>query len=55
MRVGSTGALKAFAKAVAPLNEASDAYSGNLKRKSGYGKVVICASAYSHRGRRKKT
>ena len=45
MRVGSTGALKAFAKAVVPLNEASDAYSGNLKRKSGYGKVVICASA----------
>ena len=40
-----TGALKGFAKAVVPLNEASDAYSGNLRRKSGYGKVVICASA----------
>ena len=44
MRVGSTGALKPFAKAVVPLKKASDAYSGNLKRKSGYGKVVICAS-----------
>jgi NADPH:quinone reductase-like Zn-dependent oxidoreductase len=35
------GELKAFAKAVVPLNEASDAYSGTLNRKSGNGKIVI--------------
>lgn len=35
------GDLRAFVKAVAPLNEASAAYSGTWKRKSGYGKIVV--------------
>ena len=40
-----TGELKAFVNGVVPLNEASDAYSGTLNRKSGYGKIVISMSA----------
>lgn len=35
------GTLKTFVSAVVPLAEASDAYSGSLPKKLGYGKVVV--------------
>jgi NADPH:quinone reductase-like Zn-dependent oxidoreductase len=35
------GQLRAFVKTIVPLNEASVAYSGALRDKSGYGKIVI--------------
>jgi NADPH:quinone reductase-like Zn-dependent oxidoreductase len=35
------GALRTFVNAVVPLQEASNAYSGTLAKKRGYGKVVI--------------
>lgn len=38
------GRLRAFVKATFPLNDASSAYSGEAKRKSGYGKVVVVVS-----------
>jgi NADPH:quinone reductase-like Zn-dependent oxidoreductase len=39
------GKLKTFVKATIPLNEASVAYSGALKDKSGHGKIVIAVAA----------
>ena len=39
------GKLKTFVKATIPLNEASVAYSGALKNKSGHGKIVIAVAA----------
>jgi NADPH:quinone reductase-like Zn-dependent oxidoreductase len=39
------GRLKAFVNGVVALNEASVAYSGTLKEKRGYGKVVVSISA----------
>lgn len=39
------GHLRAFVKATVPLNEASVAYSGALKDKGGYGKIVITVPA----------
>ena len=41
------GRLKAFVSGVVALNEASVAYSGTLKEKRGYGKVVISISGIS--------
>jgi len=38
------GHLRAFVKATVPLNEASVAYSGAVRDKSGYGKIVIAVS-----------
>jgi NADPH:quinone reductase-like Zn-dependent oxidoreductase len=35
------GTLKTYINAVVPFEEASDAYSGAVKGKVGYGKVVI--------------
>jgi NADPH:quinone reductase-like Zn-dependent oxidoreductase len=35
------GHLRAFVKSTFPLNDASFAYSGPAKRKSGYGKIVV--------------
>jgi len=39
------GFLRAFVKTVIPLYEASAAYSGAVRVKSGYGKIVIAVSA----------
>jgi NADPH:quinone reductase-like Zn-dependent oxidoreductase len=39
------GKLQTFVKATTPLNEASVAYSGALKDKSGHGKIVIAVSS----------
>ena len=39
------GRLKAFVKTTVPLNEASAAYSGAVRDKSGHGKTVIAVSA----------
>ena len=39
------GHLRAFVKTTVPLREASAAYSGVLKQKSGYGKIVVAVSA----------
>jgi len=39
------GRLKAFVKTTVPLNEASAAYSGAVRDKSGYGKIVIAVPA----------
>jgi NADPH:quinone reductase-like Zn-dependent oxidoreductase len=39
------GHLRAFVKAAIPLNEASTAYSGAFKQRSGYGKIVVAVSA----------
>jgi len=39
------GHLKAFVKAAVPLDEASPAYSGALKHKSAYGKIVVSIAA----------
>ena len=39
------GKLQTFVKATIPLNEASVAYSGALKDKSGHGKIVIAVSS----------
>ena len=38
------GNLKAFVKNIVPLNEASAAYRGTLKDRSGYGKIVVAVS-----------
>ena len=38
------GNLKAFVKNIVPLNEASAAYHGTLKDRSGYGKIVVAVS-----------
>src|SRR5262245_21672110 len=40
------GSLRAFVKTTVPLNEASAAYSGALRDKSGYGKIVVAVSAH---------
>ncbi len=40
-RLLDAGTLKTFVNAVVPFTEASDAYSGNVRDKRGYGKVVI--------------
>ena len=39
------GHLRAFVKTTVPLNEASAAYSGGVREKSGYGKIVIAVAA----------
>jgi NADPH:quinone reductase-like Zn-dependent oxidoreductase len=39
------GHLRAFVKTTVPLNEASAAYNGAVKEKSGYGKIVIAVAA----------
>jgi NADPH:quinone reductase-like Zn-dependent oxidoreductase len=39
------GRLRAFVKTTVPLNEASAAYSGAVRDKRGYGKIVIAVSA----------
>lgn len=39
------GHLRAFVKTSVPLNEASAAYSGEVKQKGGYGKIVITVPA----------
>ena len=39
------GHLRAFVKTTVPLNEASDAYRGAVRDKSGYGKIVITVPA----------
>jgi NADPH:quinone reductase-like Zn-dependent oxidoreductase len=39
------GHLRAFVKTTVPLNEASAAYSGAVREKSGYGKIVIAVAA----------
>ena len=39
------GNLRAFVKTTVTLNEASAAYSGAVKDKRGYGKIVIAVSA----------
>ena len=39
------GELRAFVKTTVPLNEASAAYSGAVRDKGGYGKVVIAVAA----------
>ena len=39
------GHLRAFVKTTVPLNEASAAYSGAVRDKSGYGKIVIAVAA----------
>jgi NADPH:quinone reductase-like Zn-dependent oxidoreductase len=39
------GRLRAFVKTTVPLNEASAAYSGAVRDKSGYGKIVIAVPA----------
>lgn len=39
------GHLRAFVKTTIPLNEASAAYSGSVREKSGYGKIVIAVAA----------
>jgi NADPH:quinone reductase-like Zn-dependent oxidoreductase len=39
------GRLRAFVKSTVPLNEASAAYSGAVRDKSGYGKIVIAVPA----------
>ena len=39
------GRLRAFVKTTVPLNEASAAYSGAVRDKSGYGKIVIAVAA----------
>jgi NADPH:quinone reductase-like Zn-dependent oxidoreductase len=39
------GHLRAFVKTTVPLNEASAAYSGAVRDKSGYGKIVIAVPA----------
>jgi len=39
------GHLKAFVKAAVPLDEASPAYSGTLKHRSAYGKIVVSIAA----------
>ena len=38
------GRLRAFVKTTVPLNEAPAAYSGRVKYKNGYGKIVIAVS-----------
>jgi NADPH:quinone reductase-like Zn-dependent oxidoreductase len=40
-----TGHLRALVKTTIPLNEASAAYSGAIREKSGYGKIVIAIAA----------
>jgi NADPH:quinone reductase-like Zn-dependent oxidoreductase len=40
-RMLDAGTLRTFVNAVVPLEKASDAYSGSLTNKRGYGKVVI--------------
>ena len=40
-----TGHLRAFVKTTVPLNEASAAYSGAVRDKGGYGKIVITVPA----------
>ncbi len=39
------GHLRAFVKATVPLYEASAAYSGAVRDKGGYGKIVIAVPA----------
>jgi NADPH:quinone reductase-like Zn-dependent oxidoreductase len=39
------GHVRAFVKTTVPLNEASAAYSGAVREKSGYGKIVIAVAA----------
>jgi len=39
------GHLRAFVKTTVPLNEASAAYSGAVRDKGGYGKIVITVPA----------
>jgi len=39
------GHLRAFVKTTVPLNEASAAYSGAVREKSGYGQIVIAVAA----------
>jgi NADPH:quinone reductase-like Zn-dependent oxidoreductase len=39
------GHLRAFVKTTVPLNEASAAYSGAVRDKGGYGKIVIAVAA----------
>jgi NADPH:quinone reductase-like Zn-dependent oxidoreductase len=43
-RLLDAGTLKTFAKAVIPMGEASAAYSGTVRDKRSYGKVVIAVS-----------
>ena len=43
-RLIDAGTLKAFVNAVVPLEEAPAAYSGGIRAKRGYGKVVIAVS-----------
>jgi NADPH:quinone reductase-like Zn-dependent oxidoreductase len=40
-RLLDSGTLKAYINAVVPFEQASDAYSGAVRGKLGYGKVVI--------------
>jgi hypothetical protein len=39
------GRLRAFVKTTIPMIEASAAYSGSVRDKSGYGKIVVAVAA----------